>query len=291
MKFQFDHTHTSFIFTLTSEIPYKSKIPNLVDVIDSIILAGEKIQEIYETDFEVNTKDDNSPVTTADLESNKILKSALVKTGIPILSEEDIDDKTRLDNEKIWIIDPLDGTQDFVNKTDEFSILVGLVENHAPVMGLVYLPIKKILYLAEKGMGAFCYDLQKWEKISVRKMKELENCLALVSRHHLSDTEKKMLDYLTIRNIGKIGSALKVMEISAGRADIYLSATRNKLSQWDTCGPNCIISEAGGKMTDISGHALIYNTETIKHENGLLVTNGFVHEKAVSKISELEQVF
>ena len=276
---------------MTSEIPYKSKISNLEDVIDSIILAGKKIQEIYETDFEVNTKDDNSPVTTADLESNKILKSALVKTGIPILSEEDIDDKTRLDNEKIWIIDPLDGTQDFVNKTDEFSILVGLVENHVPVMGLVYLPIKKILYLAEKGMGAFCYDLQKWEKISVRKMKELENCLALVSRHHLSDNEKKMLDYLTIRNIGKIGSALKVMEISAGRADIYLSATRNKLSQWDTCGPNCIISEAGGKMTDISGHALIYNTETIKHENGLLVTNGFVHEKAVSKISELEQVF
>ena len=276
---------------MTSEIPYKSKISNLEDVIDSIILAGKKIQEIYETDFEVNTKDDNSPVTTADLESNKILKSALVKTGIPILSEEDIDDKTRLDNEKIWIIDPLDGTQDFVNKTDEFSILVGLVENHVPVMGLVYLPIKKILYFAEKGMGAFCYDLQKWEKISVRKMKELENCLALVSRHHLSDNEKKMLDYLTIRNIGKIGSALKVMEISAGRADIYLSATRNKLSQWDTCGPNCIISEAGGKMTDISGHALIYNTETIKHENGLLVTNGFVHEKAVSKISELEQVF
>jgi len=272
---------------LTSEIPYKSKISNLEDVIDSIILAGKKIQEIYETDFEVNTKDDNSPVTTADLESNKILKSALVKTGIPILSEEDIDDKTRLDNEKIWIIDPLDGTQDFVNKTDEFSILVGLVENHVPVMGLVYLPIKKILYFAEKGMGAFCYDLQKWEKISVRKMKELENCLALVSRHHLSDTEKRMLDYLTIRNIGKIGSALKVMEISSGRADVYLTTT-NKMSQWDTCASNCIISEAGGKMTDISGHDLIYNTETVKHENGLLVTNGFVHEKTVSKISELD---
>ncbi len=272
-------------------LPYPSKIPNLDDVIDGIIQAGKRVVEIYDTDFEVNKKNDSSPITKADLESNKILRSVLQKTGIPILSEEDIDDKTRLDNEKIWIIDPLDGTQDFVNKTDEFSILVGLVENHVPVMGLVYLPIKKILYLAEKGMGAFCYDLQKWEKISVRKMKELENCLALVSRHHLSDTEKKMLDYLTIRNIGKIGSALKVMEISAGRADIYLSATRNKLSQWDTCGPNCIISEAGGKMTDISGHALIYNTETIKHENGLLVTNGFVHEKAVSKISELEQVF
>jgi len=276
---------------LTSEIPYKSKISNLEDVIDSIILAGEKIREVYETDFEVKTKDDNSPVTMADLESNKILKSSLEQTGIPVLSEEDVDDKNRLDSEKIWIIDPLDGTQDFVNRTDEFSILVGLVENHVPVMGLVYLPIKKILYLAEKGMGAFCYDSQKWEKISVREMKELESCLALVSRHHLSDVEKKMLDHLGIRNVGKIGSALKVMEISAGRADVYLSATRNKLSQWDTCGPNCIISEAGGKMTDISGHDLIYNTETVKHENGLLVTNGFVHQKAVSKLSELKQVF
>ena len=291
MKFQFDHTHTSFIFTLTSEIPYKSKIPNLADVIDSIILAGEKIQEIYETDFDVSTKDDSSPVTSADLESNKILRTALEKTGIPILSEESDDDKARLESEKVWIIDPVDGTQDFVNRTGEFTILVGLVENHIPIMGLVYVPIKEILYLAEKGMGAFCYNLQKWEKISVREMKELESCLALVSRHHLSDVEKKMLDHLGIRNVGKIGSALKVMEISAGRADVYLSATRNKLSQWDTCGPNCIISEAGGKMTDISGHDLIYNTETVKHENGLLVTNGFVHQKAVSKLSELKQVF
>ena len=306
MKFQLDHTHTNFIFTLTFKIPYNSKILNLENVIDSVIQAGEKIQEIYETDFEVNTKDDNSPVTKADLESNKILRTALEKTGIPILSEESDDDKSRLESEKVWIIDPVDGTQDFVNRTGEFTILVGLVENHIPIMGLVYVPIKKILYLAERGMGAFCYNdseshwglkrrfggwslvRKKWKKIVVREIKELEDCLALVSRHHLSDVEKKMLDHLKIRNIGKIGSALKVMEISAGRADVYLSATRNKLSQWDTCGPNCIISEAGGKMTDISGNDLIYNTEIIKHENGLLVTNGFVHEKVVSKISKLD---
>ena len=77
------------------------------------------------------------------------------------------------------------------------------------------------------------------------------------------------------------------MEISSGRADVYLTTT-NKMSQWDTCASNCIISEAGGKMTDISGHDLIYNTEIVKHENGLLVTNGFVHEKAASMISELK---
>jgi len=290
---------------VSKKIPYESKISQLESIIDCIWLAGEKIREIYETDFEVDTKDDNSPITKADLESNKILRSTLEKTGIPILSEESDDDKARLESEKVWIVDPLDGTQDFVNRTGEFTILVGLVENHIPIMGLVYIPIKRILYLAERGMGAFCYDdlkshwglkrrfggwslvRKKWKQISVREISDLGKCLALVSRHHLSGKEKKMLDHLGITNTSTIGSTLKVMEISSGRADVYLTTT-NKMSQWDTCASNCIISEAGGKMTDISGHDLIYNTETVKHENGLLVTNGSVHEKAVSKISKLD---
>ena len=272
---------------MSEKIPYESKIPNLENLMDAVVLAGEKIREIYETDFEVKKKEDNSPITKADLESNKILRATLEKTGIPILSEESDDDKTRLESKKAWIVDPLDGTQDFVNKTGEFTILVGLVENHIPVMGLVYLPIKKILYLAEREMGAFCYDLQKWEQISVREVIDLKNCLALVSRHHLSGKEKEILDHLEITNTSTIGSTLKVMEISSGRADIYLTTT-NKMSQWDTCASNCIISEAGGRMTDISGNDLFYNTEAVKHENGLLVTNGFVHEKAVSKITKLD---
>ena len=266
--------------------PFPSKTPNLDDVIDAIVQAGERVREIYDTDFEVNKKDDNSPITKADLESNKILRAVLEKTGIPILSEEDVDDKSRLASEKVWIVDPLDGTQDFVNRTGEFTILVGLVENHVPVMGLVYLPIKKMLYFAEKGMGAFCYDLNEWRKISVRRVEEISSCLALVSRHHLSGKEKKILDHLGITNTATIGSTLKVMEISSGRGDVYLTTT-NKMSQWDTCASNCIISEAGGKMTDISGNELIYNTEIVKHENGLLTTNGFIHDRVVSKISEL----
>ena len=121
--------------------PTTSKIPNLVEVMDAIIRAGEKIQDIYNTDFEVNIKDDDSPITKADLESNKILRSVLEISGIPILSEEDVDDKTRLGSEKVWIVDPLDGTSDFVNRTGEFTIMVGLVQNHIPVMGLIYWPI------------------------------------------------------------------------------------------------------------------------------------------------------
>ena len=263
-------------------LPLPSKIPNLDDVIDGIIQAGKRVVEIYDTDFEVNKKNDSSPITKADLESNKILRSILQKTGIPILSEEDVDDKSRMESSKLWIIDPLDGTQDFVNKTGEFTIMVGLVENHTPIMGLVYVPTKKILYFAEKGNGAF-YNDGKWSKISVRNTGEIPRCLALVSRHHLSDKEKKMLEHLGITKKENVGSSLKVMEIACGVADIYLTAT-NKMKQWDTAASHCIISEAGGKMTDISGNDLVYNTETINHENGLLVTNGFIHDLVVSKM-------
>ena len=269
-----------------AEPPVSSKILQLETIIDAVITAGDKIVEIYESDFKVEKKDDNSPVTKADLESNKIIKESLLQTGIPILSEEDADDKSRVDSEKVWIVDPLDGTQDFVNKTGEFTVMVGLVENHIPVMGLVYWPTEKKLFFAEKGLGAFCHDSVVWAKISVRNVEEIEKSLALVSRHHLSDKEKKMLEHLKIDNTASIGSSLKVMEIASGRADIYLTNT-NKMKQWDTAASHCIISEAGGKMTDISGNELIYNTESVNHENGLLVTNGTIHVETVSRISKL----
>lgn len=266
--------------------PTTSKIRNLVDVMDAVIRAGEKVQDVYNTDFEVKTKDDDSPITKADLESNKILRSVLENSEIPILSEEDVDDKTRLESEYVWIVDPLDGTSDFVNRTGEFTIMVGLVQNHIPVMGLIYWPVNQKLYYAEKGMGAFCYDSGKWNKISVRENRDLGNCIALVSRHHLSDKERQMLAHLGITNTTSIGSSLKVTQISSGVADVYLTTT-NKMQQWDTCASNCLVSEAGGKMTDVFGNDLIYNTENVSHQNGLLTTNGFVHDTAVRKISEL----
>ena len=142
-------------------------------------------------------------------------------------------------------------------------------------------------------MGAFCSHSDTveeciWEAISVRETQNLEDCLALVSRHHLSDREKKILDHLKITHTSSIGSSLKVTEISSGMADVYLTTT-NKMKQWDTCASFCIISEAGGRITDVAGNELVYNTDVVNHENGLLVTNGFVHNEVVSKISALEQ--
>jgi len=271
---------------MISELPFNSSQPELEKIIGGVIKAGEKILEVYETDFTTEKKDDNSPITQADIESNKILKEVLGETGISILSEEDVDDKKRLSEEKIWIIDPLDGTTDFVNRTGEFTVMVGLVEKQRSVLGIIYWPIKKKMYLAETGKGAFCHN-EEWEKIEVTMMSELQNCHALVSRHHLSEKEKKLLDEMEISVVTSIGSSLKVTEIASGDAEIYLTTT-NKMKQWDTCASNCIISEAGGKMTDISGKELSYNIETVSHENGILVTNGLIHKNALDAISRLD---
>ena len=147
---------------MISELPFKSTIPELGKIIDGIEKAGEKILEVYETDFSTEKKEDDSPITQADIESNKILKEVLGQTGITILSEEDTDDKKRLSEEKVWIVDPLDGTTDFVNRTGEFTIMVGLVKKQKSILGLIYLPIKKKMYLAESGKGAVCHN-EEWE--------------------------------------------------------------------------------------------------------------------------------
>ncbi len=123
---------------MISELPFKSTIPELGKIIDGMIKAGEKILEVYETDFSTEKKDDDSPITQADIESNKILREVLGETGITILSEEDADDKKRLSEERVWIVDPLDGTTDFVNRTGEFTVMVGLVEKQKPILGLIY---------------------------------------------------------------------------------------------------------------------------------------------------------
>ena len=271
---------------MISELPFNSSLPELGKILEGIVRAGEKILEVYETDFSTEKKDDDSPITQADIESNKILKQVLGETGITVLSEEDVDDKKRLAEEKVWIIDPLDGTTDFVNRTGEFTVMVGLVENQKSVLGIIYWPTKKKMYLAESGKGAFRHD-EEWEKIEVTTMSEIQNCHALVSRHHLSEKEKKLLDEMEISVVTNIGSSLKVTEIASGDAEVYVTTT-NKMKQWDTCASNCIITEAGGKMTDISGEELTYNTESVHHENGILVTNGLVHQDVLDAVSRLD---
>ena len=267
-------------------IPNLDKLPELDVALEAVIKAGEAILEIYEKKYETSIKKDDSPITEADLKSNEIIKEFLLKTDHKILSEEDKDDKNRLNEETIWIVDPLDGTSDFIDKTGEFTVMVALVKNKKPILGVIGWPTEKTIFVAQKGNGAFRYFKNEWKKISVTDTAELSECRAIGSRHHLSEKEKKFIEKLKIKNFASIGSSLKVGKISSGEAEVYITTT-NKMKEWDTAASYCIINEAGGKMTDMLGNDLTYNNKEVHHQNGILVTNGLIHNKILEEFKKL----
>lgn len=245
--------------------------------------AGEKILEVYNTNFSFEIKKDGGPVTTADLLSQKAIKEVLDSSGYYILSEEGIVDKPKSRNGKMWIVDPLDGTSDFINKMGEFAVLIGLVENGVPCLGIIHQPVTGLYWVAEKGNGAYQSSGGSWEKMSVSEIASFERTRAVMSRHHLSGTEKDFLRHLGIKKFLQKGSCgLKAVEIACGNAGLYFTFT-DKINQWDTCAANCLIAEAGGQMTDMQGNDLIYGVEKFNHPNGILVTNGILHEQIIQE--------
>ena len=267
-------------------IPISDKIPELDIAIKAAIEAGNAILEIYQKDYKTSTKNDNSPITDADLKSNEVIKEILSQTKHWILSEEDKDDLQRITQETIWIVDPLDGTSDFIDKTGEFTVMISLIKNKKPILGVIGWPTEKTLFVAQKGSGAFRFSNDEWEKISVTQISEIPKCRTVGSRHHLSDKEKLFIKKLGIEDFTSIGSSLKVGKISSGEAEAYITTT-NKMKEWDSAASYCIISEAGGKMTDMLGNDLTYNNKDVYHQNGILVTNGLVHNKIIKEFKKL----
>ena len=270
-----------------NNIPISNKIPELDIAVKAAQEASNIILEIYQKDYNTFTKKDDSPVTDADLQSNKIINKILSDTKYSILSEEDTDDQSRLSKDMIWIVDPLDGTSDFIDKTGEFTVMIALIQNKKPILGVIAWPTEKILFVAQKNCGAFRYSNNKWDKISVTKINELPKCRTVGSRHHLSDKEKQFIKKIGIEDFSSIGSSLKVGKISSGEAEAYITTT-NKMKEWDTAASYCIISEAGGKMTDMLANELTYNNKNVYHENGILVTNGLIHNKILEEFKKLE---
>ena len=265
--------------------PFSNILPETNLAIEATMKAGKAVIEVYKNNFSYQVKDDNSPITEADIKSNGIIQETLSITNIPILSEENVDDLVRLKHEKIWIVDPLDGTSDFVEKTGEFTIMISLVQSSKPILGVIYWPTEDKLYVAQKNKGAYELFSGHWKKLNVNNISNLEKCHAVISRHHLSESDKKFIKKLNLLEFNQKGSSLKVLDICSGEAEVYLTTT-NKIKQWDTCASHCLISESGGKITSMYGEDLEFNTELINHENGLLVTNGLIHNKIVKKYSE-----
>jgi len=267
------------------DIPFQNSIPEVNIAIQAAIEAGKVVMDVYNQKFSSTVKNDNEPLTEADIKSNEIIQKIISSYDYPILSEESFDDKKRLDYNKIWIIDPLDGTTDFIKKTGEFTIMISLIDDKKPILGIIYWPTEDKLFLAQKEKGAYKLENDTWSKLSVSNISKLSQCKVVGSRHHISDNEQKFLKLLNIFKFTSKGSSLKVIDISSGSAELYFTTT-NKIKQWDTCASYCLINEAGGKMTDMFGNDLEYNTEKLNHENGLLVSNGLIHEKIIKIYNE-----
>ena len=236
--------------------------------------AGEKIMEYYHSSFEVEIKSDDSPVTSADRASNDIIIKGL-KAKYPhyaILSEENDDDFSRLANDYVWIVDTLDGTQDFVSHSSGFAVNIALAYKHEVVVGVVYVPVTGDLYFASKGQGSFHNHDGVTEQIHVNK--KIDNLTCLTSIHYFMDSEKEAIERHSdkIKQYYPAGASIKACLIAEGKAEISYRYSSNT-KEWDTAAPQIILEEAGGLLLKPDGTPLTYNREDVHNREGYLLIN------------------
>ena len=254
------------------------KTPEIVGAAEAAVAAGERIIALYAGAIMVNRKAENEPVTAADIESNGVIVKLLEAFGYPIISEESGGKLEQARSSRVWIVDPLDGTQDFINHTGEFSVLIGLVENGIPVLGVIYEPFSHRMYLAEKGKGAFVITAGTISPIQASHVSSIVKSTAIMSRNHLTAREERFLKDITPQVVLQRGSTgLKIAEICHGAAEFYFTEAPIKI--WDTCAAHCLLNEAGGRCSDLLGNEIVYNQNSARHENGILATNSHVHEE------------
>jgi len=238
------------------------------------VAAGLKIMEIYNQDFDVEYKEDTSPLTLADKTANDIILAGL-RARFPdtaYLSEEEKDNKERLLATYCFIIDPLDGTKEFVKKNGEFTVNIALVKNGKPVMGVIYAPYLKDLYYASVDDGAY-YKAYGEDPVSICVTNEITDLLLVGSKSHRSEK----LDVLINKNSDKIadlvscGSSLKGCMVARGQADIYYRF--GLTCEWDTCAMQCICECAGAIVMQMDRTRLNYNRENILNEKGFFIVN------------------
>jgi 3'(2'), 5'-bisphosphate nucleotidase len=243
---------------------------NQIDIQDIVTIAkkaGDAIMDIYDKDFIVEYKDDKSPLTEADTKANKMICEALIELypSIPILSEENkvIPYSERKEWEYFWLIDPIDGTKEFIKKNGEFTINIALIHKDTPVLGVVYAPALGDMYKAKKGDGAF----KNGKKLPLEVNESPEKSLRVVaSKSHLSEETQKFINEVAegteyIEQVSK-GSSLKLVMVAEGSADIYprLAPTM----EWDTGAADAIVRESG-KMTYQfeKNQPIVYNKESL----------------------------
>jgi 3'(2'), 5'-bisphosphate nucleotidase len=259
--------------------------PNLDDMKKIITIAkkaGETIMQVYQKDFSVEYKEDQSPLTEADLASHHLICDELSKLypDIPVLSEESADTFTLADeNSSFWCVDPLDGTKEFIKKNDEFTVNIALIQNQKPTLGVISMPAKNSVYAAVKGEGSFKQQGDnELQKIRV-KPQDPDHLTFAVSRSHLDDHTKAMVDEYQAEML-QAGSALKLAYVAEGLVDVYPRFGPTML--WDVAAGQCIIEEAGGQVLWADHQQrMTYNTRHMKN-NSFIAMNATLQKRVVA---------
>lgn len=233
--------------------------------------ASKKILDYYYKGFNVRFKEDESEVTSADIASEKIIKDTLIKAypNYGMLSEESVDDKSRLENDFCWIVDPLDGTRDFVNKTGNFSINIALSYKNEVVLGVIAVPCKDIIYYATKGNGAYKIENGIVEKINVSKKKK--DIRMVISQFFFKEFDKYNQDPNVVELI-PMGSSYKAGLIAEGKAELCIKDDPHT-KEWDTAPSEIIIAEAKGLMGNVYSEKMKYNKDDVINHDGFIICN------------------
>ena len=273
---------------------YKHELNVAVDLART---AGAAILEHYEGPLNVEQKnlaDDVEPVTQADRIANELivtgLQRAFPKDGI--LAEESIDTDRRLRKSRVWMVDPLDGTNGFIDGNGDFAVQIGLVEDGVCVVGVVYQPLPGVLYRAVVGEGTWIErrDLAPERAQTSGKTDPTEMRLA-ASRSHRSPRMNRLIEHFGFREEVQRGSVgIKIGLIIEQQCDVYIHLS-SRTKQWDTCAPQLILTEAGGRMSDLFGQPLNYNVPEVQNRNGLVASNGVSHERLIETLAPLLDEF
>ena len=240
-------------------------MPNIQKIIDIAHQAGSAIMAVYQQDFSVYEKQDSSPLTEADLASHRCIEQALREytPDIPLLSEESAegDIQQRQSWDRYWLIDPLDGTKEFIKKNGEFTVNIALIENHEPVMGVVYAPAIDTTYYGTLQGGAYCIRNGQKKRISIcPPPQDSQGWRVVGSRSHQSDDFVQFMQQLPQAELLPMGSSLKLCLVAEGKADLY--PRLGPTSEWDTAAAHAVVKAAGGQVLEYpSLQPLRYNTK------------------------------
>ncbi len=284
-------TRTLDRLVILEQTNYKDELAIAIDLARA---AGAVLFEHYQRPFlveqKINALDELEEVTAADREANELIVDRL-RREFPndgILAEESNDSEHRLAKERVWLIDPMDGTKNFIAHDDDFAVQIGLAVHGEAILGVVYQPARGILHYAGRGTGAMVErDGGGAEPMHVSNKDEPREMVLASSRSHRSPRMEEVVSVFNFKDELRRGSVgVKIGLIAEQFADLYIHLSPST-KQWDTCAPEVILQEAGGRLTDLFGRPLPYNGVRIDNRNGVVATNGVAHALVIEKLRPL----